>query len=232
MRCQWLSSGKIGMHSALGDGWDNKMTRTSHQLSADPHLLKLLGDELIGNDRLAVFELVKNAYDADATRVTIELKLFGALPSIRVSDNGSGMTQDVLVQSWMRLATGHKRDAPVPSPKFKRMPLGEKGVGRLAVQKLGGKARLVTRAAEGPEYVVEINWKEFIGGSANLSDLAFSLEQLDGPKQFPDEKHGTLIEITDLNRPDWERRDLRALRRLLTSLKSPFQTVSDFDVEL
>jgi len=208
------------------------MKRTAHQLSADSHLLTLLGDELIGNDRLAVFELVKNAYDADATRVTVELRLLGPKPSVRVFDNGSGMTEEVLTKSWMRLATGYKRDARVPSPIFKRMPLGEKGVGRLAVQKLGGRTRLVTRAMGAPEYIVEINWKELIGSSANLSDLAFSLEEADHPVQFSGEGHGTFIEVSDLYRIDWERRDLRALRRLLTSLKSPFQTVSDFDVDL
>jgi Histidine kinase-, DNA gyrase B-, and HSP90-like ATPase len=208
------------------------MKRTIHQLSADPHLLTLLGDELIGNDRLAVFELVKNAYDADATKVTVELRLLGPRPMIRVLDNGSGMTEEVLTKSWMRLATGHKRDARVPSKIFGRMPLGEKGVGRLAVQKLGGKARLVTRAAGSPEYVVEIVWKELIGSSSDLAGLVLSLQQADQPEVFPNDGHGTLIEITDLNRADWERRDLRTLRKLLTSLKSPFENVSDFDVDL
>jgi len=208
------------------------MKSTSHQLSADSHLLTLLGDELIGNDRLAVFELVKNAYDADATKVIVELKLAGPEPIIRVQDNGSGMMEDVLTKSWMRLATGHKRDARNPSPVFKRMPLGEKGVGRLAVQKLGKKARLTTRAAGSPEFLVEINWKDLIDSSADLTKLAFDLQQLDQPETFTGDSHGTLIEITELNRVDWERRDLRGLRRLLTSLKSPFENVSDFDVHL
>src|SRR6266571_1784807 len=105
------------------------MKSTAHQLSADPHLLTLLGDELIGNDRLAVFELVKNAYDADATKVTVELRLIGTKPMIRISDNGSGMTEETLIGSWMRLATGYKRgETRRPSKKFHRMPLGEKGV--------------------------------------------------------------------------------------------------------
>lgn len=209
------------------------MKHTTHQLSADPHLLTLLGDELIGNDRLAVFELVKNAYDADATRVTVELRLVGPDPMLRIRDNGSGMTKDTFIGSWMRLATGHKRgEARQPSKKFHRLPLGEKGVGRLAVQKLGGKLRLVTRAIGSPEYIVEIKWKEFLQSAKDLTGLEFTLQELDQPEVFKGDTHGTLIEITDLNRKEWERRDLRDLKKLTESLKSPFENVSDFNVDL
>ena len=198
-----------------------------------PHLSSLLGDELIGDDRLAVFELVKNAYDADATRVTVELRLIGAEPMIRISDNGSGMTEETLIGSWMRLATGHKRgQTRGPSKKFHRIPLGEKGVGRLAVQKLGGKLRLVTRAAGAAEYAIEIGWKEFLQSAKDLMGLEFHLQQRDEPEVFLGDAQGTVIEITDLHRTEWERRDLRGLKKLLESLKSPFQNVSDFNVEL
>jgi signal transduction histidine kinase len=209
------------------------MKTTAHRLSADPHLLSLLGDELIGNDRLAVFELVKNAYDADATQVTVDLRLTGPKPTLQIRDNGSGMTRDTLIGSWMRLATGQKRGKTrEPSKEFHRLPLGEKGVGRLAVQKLGGNLKLVTRAMGDHEYVVEINWMEFLRSAEDLTGLEFNLQELDHPDIFQGKAHGTLIEISNLNRKEWERRDLRDLKKLLESLKSPFENVSDFNVEL
>ena len=102
------------------------------------HVLKLLGDELIGHDRLAVFELVKNSYDADATIVDVTLNLEIEQPTITVLDNGSGMTMQAIEHGWLEIGTDSKRLAHrIRSPLLRRMPLGEKGVGRLAVQKLG-----------------------------------------------------------------------------------------------
>jgi signal transduction histidine kinase len=204
---------------------------TTHRLTADAHVLTLLGDELIGNDLLAVFELVKNAYDADATKVVVDMLLTGSDPTIRVRDNGSGMTEEIITNAWMRLGTSFKRGADrKPSPKFRRMPLGEKGVGRLAVQKLGSRATLVTRASGQPEYAIDVDWRQMLEKPSSLSDLTFNLEKRDSPSEFTGKEHGTLLEIKGLHRPDWPRRDLRALKRLLVSLKSPFEEVSDFDV--
>jgi signal transduction histidine kinase len=205
-----------------------------HPLSADPHLLSLLGDELIGNDRLAIFELVKNAYDADATEVQVILDLASAEPTIIVKDNGSGMTEDVLVNSWMRLGTGAKRgNARQPSPKFRRAPLGEKGVGRLAVQKLGAHLRLVTKP-ERPrrEFEVSVDWAKFMASATELTGLEFELHSKEDSAEFPGRSHGTLISISNLYRTEWTRRDLRALKRMLVSLKSPFESVDNFEVTL
>ena len=65
------------------------------------HVLKLLGDELIGHDRLAVFELVKNSYDADATVVDVTLALNSVPPMIVVSDNGIGMSGETIENAWL-----------------------------------------------------------------------------------------------------------------------------------
>ncbi len=119
------------------------------QFRVQSHVLKLLGDELIGHDRLAIFELVKNAYDADATKVDVTLDLASEPAQITVKDNGCGMHPDVIEHGWLEIGTDIKRGTKnrKRSPKFKRMPLGEKGVGRLAVQKLGEMVRVTTRAA-------------------------------------------------------------------------------------
>ena len=196
--------------------------------------MTLLGDELIGNDRLAVFELVKNAYDADATKVSVDLLDIGSEnAAIRVRDNGTGMGEQTIVGAWLRLGTSFKRGTEKKaSPKFRRMPLGEKGVGRLAVQKLGSRVTLVTRASGQSEFKIDIDWHDVLKSSRELTDVEVTLQRLEKPAEFVGHEHGTLIEIRGLHRPDWARRDLRALKKMLVSLKSPFEEMSDFDVRL
>src|SRR5690242_11829400 len=96
-------------------------------------LLQLLGDELIGSPRLAVFELVKNAYDADATVVTVRLDIGSpAEGCISVIDDGEGMTIDVLRDIWLVPGDDHriKDRRALHRSRRNRLPLGEKGLGR------------------------------------------------------------------------------------------------------
>ena len=115
-------------------------------------MLQLLGDELIGSARLAVFELVKNAYDADANEVVVCLDLESAQGSaIIVTDDGEGMTLDVLRSVWLVPGDDHRQKQRLSdrkTPKHHRLPLGEKGLGRFAVHKLGNQITLVTRASQ------------------------------------------------------------------------------------
>lgn len=199
---------------------------------ANAHLLKLLGDELIGDDRLAVFELVKNAYDANATSVDVELNLNAEIPNIVVWDHeGFGMTQDDILSKWMEIGTKSKRNENrVRTPILNRMPLGEKGVGRLAVHKLGTKLSINTKAKEQPEYKISIDWPKLLDEANYIEDTRVEITELTEPVYFKNET-GTRIEISELNNTNWTRGDLRKLKRMLTSLISPFQSVSDFDVK-
>lgn len=201
---------------------------------AKAHLLKLLGDELIGDDRLAIFELVKNAYDADATHVDVILELETESPRIIVRDyNGCGMDYDTIADKWMEIGTDSKRkENRVRSPIFKRMPLGEKGVGRLAVHKLGETLVINTRAKDNPEYRIHINWPSLINESNYIEETQVDIEKLDVFEVFEIGETGTRIEIKDLNNKIWSRGDIRRLKRLLTSLVSPFSEASDFTVNL
>jgi len=200
---------------------------------ANAHLLKLLGDELIGDDRLAVFELVKNAYDANATSVEVTLNLQGDKPNIVIWDHeGFGMTKDDILNKWMEIGTSSKRNQnKIRTPNLNRLPLGEKGVGRLAVHKLGSQLSIHTRAENSPEYMITIDWPSLINQAEYIEDTRVSITPLEEAKFFKDET-GTRIEINELNNKHWTRGDLRRLKRLLTSLISPFKTVSDFDVKL
>lgn len=91
-----------------------------------------LGRESISNSVVAFSELVKNSYDADAEQVLIKFQeMDSASPVIVIEDNGSGMSQDTLLQSWLLIGTRKKQSNKVSGEK-KRAVTGEKGLGRLA----------------------------------------------------------------------------------------------------
>jgi len=207
---------------------------TTTAFRANAHLLKLLGDQLIGDDRLAIFELVKNAYDADATLVEVELNLNVEKPYIAVWDrDGHGMNKTVILEKWMEIGTESKRNSNwVKSPKFNRLPLGEKGVGRLAVHKLGAIMQMNTKRKGFPEVKITIDWPQVIGDATYIEDTKVNIEELIEPEYFTDDTTGTRIVVGNLNKVHWTRGDIRRLKRLLTSLTSPFQTDSDFQVTL
>jgi signal transduction histidine kinase len=197
-------------------------------------LLSLLGEQLIGNDQLAVFELVKNAYDADASKVTVSV---GGLdtnePTIVVVDDGEGMSADTLLHVWLEPGNDHRqsqRENKTRSPKFKRLPLGEKGVGRFAVHKLGNRIKLTTRKANGPELSLDLDWNQLIS-KKYLADTRIKIFR-NKPFHFPGTAHGTRIEISDLKRTDWTRGDIRKLQRLITAIDSPFSDHSSFSASL
>ncbi|KFE54203.1 ATP-binding protein [Pseudomonas syringae] len=207
---------------------------TDLKVRVQSHILKLLGDQLIGHDRLAVFELVKNSYDADASKVDVELSLESLVPFISIEDDGCGMSLKDIETKWLEVGTDSKRGSTGKklSPKFKRLPLGEKGVGRLAIQKLGGTVNLITKKQDGEELEFTITWDDLIGGGRYLdSGLSVSVTTNSQPKIFAG-KSGTKLVITDLARDEWSKREVRDLYRLITSLGNPINKIDSFEVEL
>lgn len=209
-------------------------------LRANLHILRLLGDELIGSPRLAVFELVKNAYDADAERVTVNLDLDGSNPSITVRDDGCGMSLAAIRNGWLQIGTPNKRGGNRNRTNlFHRLPLGEKGVGRLAAFKLGNRLEMNTRETRGREYALVMDLDRILGDTdsdqaRSVEDVRIRVRELEKPHEFarPNDK-GTLIRISKL-RTDlpWTRRELRELLRLVNSLTSPFQAKGEFETSL
>ena len=193
-------------------------------------VLQLLGDELIGSPRLAVFELVKNAYDADANEVVVRLDLdLPQGPKITVTDDGEGMTLDVLRSFWLVPGDDHRQKQRLlgrRTPKHQRLPLGEKGIGRFAVHKLGNQITLVTRARDSDECVVEIDWNELIA-QPYLDEAPVTIKAR-RPEIFPGKKTGTRIEVRQLRTTDWPRREIRKLHNQITSICSPFEEPSGF----
>lgn len=198
-------------------------------------ILRLLGDELIGNQRLAIFELVKNAYDADAEAVVVTLARLGTpSASITVRDDGDGMDEVTIRDVWFVPGADHRGRQRVEgrrSNRFHRLPLGEKGLGRFAVHKLGERIRLVTRAIDSSiEYIVEIDWDQLLG-DGYLEDLQLRVTGR-RPVTFPNDAHGTEVVIEGLRQNEWTRGDLRRLYRQVTSICSPFKAQREFSVDL
>lgn len=132
----------------------------TERISFKPHarLLTMLGEQLIKSDQIALVELVKNSYDADATRVWVDFRRFGPSfeaqfdSSIVISDNGTGMTDDTVRNAWMSPATPTKlkrKRLQAFTPRGRALQ-GEKGIGRFAVFKLGSRVSLATRAEREP----------------------------------------------------------------------------------
>ena len=193
----------------------------------------MLGDQLIGSIRLAVFELVKNAYDADASTVTVTFEdIDSPTARIVIRDNGEGMDRGVLLGVWLEPGADYRerqRRENVRSKKFNRLPLGEKGVGRFAVHKLGSNIEVRTKRSDTPELKVVIDWEEYVKNKY-MDEAFISVEESSEPI-FKATESGTQITITML-RSSWTRGDIRRLWRNVKSISSPTKTPESFSVEL
>jgi signal transduction histidine kinase len=183
--------------------------------SVDVHLLTELGERLVGRPAIALGELVKNSYDADAAVTRVEFK-----PSeITVVDDGHGMTEDVLRSGFLRVGTPRK-DVERFSPSGRRMT-GSKGVGRLAVQMLGRKLTLETRPATAPDQLLRlrIDWDKKEDGK----DIQTFMAEFDRPPEpsMLGDKPGTAIRIEEL-RTEWTTGEVETLARDVWMLRSPF----------
>jgi signal transduction histidine kinase len=199
-------------------------------------LMTLLGDQLIRDSGIAVFELVKNAYDADATYCEVVLKRVdraAAEAEITVKDDGVGMDLDTVKKAWLEPGTDmrkQQRDAHERTRTFRRLPMGEKGVGRFAVHKLGNRTTLITRRAGQQEVVVKLDWNIF-KTTTYLKDVPIDVSTRE-PQLFVGDQTGTFLQINDLNECPWTRGRVRSLYRAITSICSPFELPENFSPRL
>lgn len=131
-----------------------------------------LGRESISNSLIAITELVKNAYDADAENVRI---IFWDLdtehPILVIDDDGNGMNLQQLKDSWMVIGTDYKQFSPRSNQK-KRVLTGEKGLGRLGLDRLCEMSQLQTFTEGNPSGIeVEIDWRKYENTSARLESI-------------------------------------------------------------
>jgi signal transduction histidine kinase len=190
----------------------------AEHLRFSPDILSRLGEELIPDIDQGIIELVKNAYDADATECKIALKNpRSGEGSITITDNGVGMSADQIRQGWLVIGRSAK-SAQRRTARFGRVPVGDKGLGRLAALRLGKEVLLRTRPSseKGCEYQLTINWEAFDRAKV-VEDVAIHVQR----RQTTDSP-GTEICISRIE-TKIGRTPVNKLARSLLLLSDPFR---------
>lgn len=195
-------------------------------------ILLQLGEQLIKSESVAILELIKNAYDADAKNVSVSMVDIDNPQTgyIEIIDDGIGMNLWTVQNIWMEPGNTHKKDIVSTSERssLNRLPIGEKGIGRFGVHKLGKKIEMITRSVNEQEVYVSIDWNSF-ANAKYLEDVHVVIEERT-PEFFTSDKTGTKIFISDLS-ACWSRGMLRSVYRSITSLSSPFNSIDAFRVK-
>ena len=174
------------------------------RFTVDPHLFAELGALLVGRDSTALNELVKNAYDADASIVVVHGQgLDTAQGSIRVVDDGTGMTTADFEVGFLRIASRSRREGDRRSAVYGRRYTGRKGIGRLATHKLA--SQVTVNSTPDPQVYgagqhslqATIDW-DVIEGLESLEDSArgVALDAISPASK----QHGTTIELRGLRK--------------------------------
>lgn len=194
-----------------------------HTFAITPRVIAHLGEDLIKNENIALVELVKNSYDAQATFCEIEFFFIGdELSKVTITDDGIGMDLNTVENAWLVIGTDNKKKQ-LEHPSTGRLPLGEKGIGRLGVHKLGRKIRVQTHKYGYNEVLIDIDWTK-LANAQSIDDFPIQItEHVLSSLPMP---HGTKITISDL-KGEWNRRKLRNVYRDLASLNSPFNERTD-----
>lgn len=237
----------------------NSQIIDEHQepISVSSDVLARLGEELITDHIQALSELIKNAYDADATVVKVSVDTTKIVADhderirtgmITVADNGFGMDENAVRTGWLRVSASPKRvmkEKGETTPR-KRTPLGDKGLGRLGAQRLGDRVRIRTRPqitgskTKDPavvEHDVAFAFSDF-ASDKDVTEIRVPWRTLRLPEQEDlaeswtvRKPTGTIIEISGLsNAEDWS--DITELERALSLMVNPFKGLERFSVSV
>ena len=198
-------------------------------------LLLQLGDQLIRNESIALLELIKNSYDADASKVEILMENIDepSIATIIIEDDGFGMNKEIVENVWMEPGSDFKTiqfEKLELTPKHKRLPIGEKGIGRFGAHKLGNKIEMISKKKGCKEVRVTIDWSIF-NDYKYLEQVPIKIYERKEPLYFTSSKTGTQITISNFRNP-WKRGVIRNTYRAITSLSSPFESNESFNVNV
>ncbi len=212
-------------------------------------LKDIIGKELITEDHTAIFELVKNAYDADAKNVKIVFQNIkeqnNDKSKILIIDDGTGMSYSDLKNKWLFVGYSEKKpdiadeDYRSKMTHGKRIFAGAKGIGRFSADRLGSRLKMYTKTREQPEiHLIELDWGSFEKDQAKqfqtvkvdydtINNVSFDNYDLNNFK------HGTILEIYPLN-STWDKDKILRLRRYLQRLVNPNQLGKEttFEIEV
>lgn len=212
------------------------------QFKISSALKDLVGKDLITSDKVAIFELVKNSYDAFAKNVVITF----AEDKITISDNGKGMSFDDLRDKWLFLGFSAKKDGTEDASiskqqsyrdKIKRYYAGAKGVGRFSCDRLGRFVKITTKTYDSSlAEQITVDWSKFeVDQRIEFEDIDVEHISSQEIPVFPEHmNHGTIIEITSLHDEEapWTRGHILDLKRSLEKLINPFSETNDFIIEI
>lgn len=207
------------------------MDELKFKVSAE--LKNILGRDLITSDNIAILELVKNSYDAHATKVEITFDD----DKIIIADNGKGMTLDELKDKWLFVGYSAKRDGTEDNSyrsKFKRVYAGAKGIGRISCDRLARYVTLTTKSEESD--IVEtlmVDWQSFEQKQKVEFDTvavkhSSSREKCDFPLES---HHGTILSFTALH-GSWGKDEILELRKSLEKMINPFSEANEYKIEI
>ena len=201
-------------------------------------LKDIIGRELITNDSIAIFELVKNSYDANAKTVKIVFLNTKSDPKnakILIIDDGVGMSLKDIREKWLTVGYSYRN---IETPKNKhRIFAGAKGIGRFSCDRLGRRLNMYTKTSSDKKInFITVDWDKFTKDPSsefekihvdylekNVIEIAeYNKNNLD---------HGTVLEISNLRRL-WTAEELRKLKSYLQRLVNPSNSNNDFKIYL
>lgn len=213
-------------------------------------LKNIIGKELITDDLIAIFELVKNSYDANAKSVNIVFQNIkeenkSKCPKILIIDDGDGMSRDDLEKKWLFVGYSEKKDFEKELDvkdfrdkigKRKRIFAGAKGIGRFSCDRLGGILKLYTKKEnEDVIHQLYMDWKKFEEDpKKEFQTIKVSYEknnQTEIKELNIKLTKGTVLEISSLN-DNWDREKLLKLKRYMQRLINPSQVGENHEFEI
>ncbi|MFA5892580.1 MAG: sensor histidine kinase [Candidatus Margulisiibacteriota bacterium] len=197
-------------------------------LGIHPRVFEALGSDLVTNDVVAIIELVKNSYDAFASNVYVRFKNDSEKGDyIEIEDDGLGMTKEIIQEAWCVVATPFRENNPFSKVgKKQRRVVGEKGLGRLSMARIGNQLQMLTQYENNPCWEIRLNWEEL---SQNKTISSSTIDCLKYKNESPFKKSGTILRIYDLNEK-WDDSKVDDLKDNMSRLVSPFSKTSDFHV--
>ena len=204
------------------------------QFRVSAELKNILGRDLITSPDIAILELVKNSYDAHASKVEITFDD----DYLCIADNGKGMSKSDLINKWLFVAYSAKSDGTEDKSyrsKFKRHYAGAKGIGRMSCDRLARYLTLTTRSAdENKTEILHVDWNVFeIDKHTEFDTVKIPHETLDEIPKLPlNSTYGTILEFAGLHLP-WNHEDIKRLKKSLEKMINPFSgTDDDFQIEI
>ena len=175
-------------------------------------LKDIIGKDLITNELVAIFELVKNGYDADATEINLIINSYENY--IIIQDNGKGMNRNDIENKWLFVAHSEKKDSD-------KVYAGSKGIGRFSCDRLGTKLKLISHKDDEVSKL-EIDWGEFEKDSLiKFEELDVTYTSLDVVEDSFIQKSGTILNISNL-RDTWDLNRVNKVVEALQRLVNPF----------